>query len=123
MTGLKIDFEINDSCNKKLSAEQLLKAMQKAMKETMIALDEELKDKSPHDTGHLEQHHTYEVNSRGHTVQGLSKNSEPYWFWQNFGTRKMRNHKGFHYVDRAVANVNPSRKLGETFKEALKKQK
>ena len=119
MTSLKFDMKINSSLHKKLDEYRVRKAMIQALTETGIELNNTLsKDPTPKKTGNLRRSNSYEVTP-GNTPTLKVKNSAPYWVYVNFGTSRMKK-GGKHFLEQAVAKVQPEQKVVSTFKKLYK---
>ena len=115
--GMSVDVQISQSLYNKLDYKKISNALQKAVEQTVQRLDDECKDYSPVDTGHLRRSFSHDISSSDTAVKGRVKNSTNYWIYQEFGTRYIPA-QGF--IQRAVEVTEPGKLVIEEFQSRYK---
>jgi HK97 gp10 family phage protein len=94
--------------------------MQAAVTTTAKKLVDTLSMKpTPHKTGNLWRSMAYEVKLEGQIIRAqITAKGAPYWFWQNFGTRRI---EAKHFVEKAIDKVQPDKMVAEEFYKLYKK--
>ena len=117
MNPMPVKMTINDSFYQKVSEVKMRLAMEKAVKQTMYDLMKESVRNAPSDTGNLRRSHSIEVRLGSGVVEGLLRNSAPYWKYVNFGTSKMEANA---FLTRALSTIAPERKVATYFDKFYK---
>lgn len=114
---MSVEVTVSEGLYKKLDDKKLAKAIQKAVTEQTQQLEGECVDYSPHDTGHLQQSWSYDVNGGQRVTRAQIKNSTNYWHYVEYGTRYQ---PAQGYVQRAVEVNQPAEKIIARFNQYYK---
>ena len=120
---MSVEVIVSEQTYKKLEEKPLLEAVKKAVTDTCLDLEGELKDYSPYETGHLQRHHSYQVQDNGKKITARMKNTarnkqgDLYWPYLEYGTKYI---PPYGYIQRAIEVAEPAEQLGIRFHKAYK---
>lgn len=115
-----IDMKVRSSLQRKLDEARIKHAFKQAMTLTMLDLQKAAIKEAPKKTGNLRRSHSYEVRLGSDMIEGILKNSAPYWQYVNFGTSRMKNNPGQNFVGRAFDKVQPGKAFQKHFNSIYK---